>query len=509
VTACARPTAPAPVSAFQGASWGAPGAVSACPDDASQAAVRPRLGNGGGTLTPSHELPPSTPSVTEAQRETSVAAVTVSRWRLKHGIAQLLRPEGEGEKGPGVCMCGTAGFQSDAVSLTRREADSRPGVKGVFFCDSSWLCPTCGVRRAAERAERVDEVLQAVRARKGACAFVTLTIGHKKGESLQGLKTLVDQACRKARQGAPWARAKEKHAVAGVLVTPEVTYGQHGWHYHLHILLPLLPREGESRIPPKEVGKRVRAAGHWLRDRYLSYVAKAGGRALTQAQDVRAVFSLPDLPGYLTKGSAAWEVSGGGTTKEGKKGATPWDLAMRATEGDHLAAQLFREYAAVMPGSRACVVTAAMAAKLGIAAHDDAEAPGEVEDDDGVTVITSFGRDRWHRLLRRGCAPDLLQAVARGATGPQVQDLAAEMLGEPPPGIPDPNPPVPMAIHMSALDVAREARLEKARLSTRVSLGGALQVALDRLRREADARGRPLVLPDLKTVMWCLTRGPE
>lgn len=417
--------------------------------------------------------------------EASKEAVQVSRWRLKHSVSNILRTE---DKSPSVCKCGTAGYQSDAVSLVRRErgATFEPGVRGVFFCDSPWLCPTCAPRRAAERVARVERVFDAAERLGGQIVFLTLTVQHRAGQSLAELKKLVSEACRKARQGKPWTLAVERHGILGTIVSPEVTWSpRHGWHYHLH--MGVVMQEADETAAER--------AGEWMIERYRSYIAKAGGRSLRKGQDVQVVWRREDVAGYLAKGSAAWEVASAGATKTGRKGLTPWDLAARAALGDVRAAARFQEYAAVMPGARSCVITKSLADKLGLQPHDDADAPGVEDTAPEETVVGTMEPQRWHRVLRRGHAADVLRAVSAGEDWASIDAMIRRVLREdvaPRPRRPKEHAPPTfyMAAQASAL-----AHLYGGRK------GQALQVALERERIYARDKGWVFVPPDLRQVM--------
>jgi hypothetical protein len=431
---------------------------------------------------------------------------TVGRWRLKHSVVSLLRDVPEGASTPGVCKCGMSGRDVAAVDLVRR-AGGRPGVRGVVFCDSPWLCPTCAPKRAGERVERVGEVFDAAERQGGTVAFVTLTVRHERGQPLVDLKQLVQQACADARRGRPWALAKERFGIAGVLSSPEVTYGDRtGWHFHLHLGLVLLP--GEDRPGPLEMVRRAEAAGEWLIERYMAYIRRAGGSCDRKGQDVQALVRREELAKYVGKGSADWEIAAAGATKLGLKGNTPWDLAARASRGDAVAANRFREYAACMPGTRACIVTPTLAAALGIEPADDGDQPGEEEVREEEHVL-ALETGRWNRLLRRGCAPDVLGAVADGQDGQAIDVLVSELLGEERASVacmsstwPKPPPRRP-----SALALARQARQVQIRRSARTSPGAALQIVVKQIRDAADRRGEPALLPDLGTTMRLLTDG--
>lgn len=458
---------------------GAPAAVSGRSEGQSRpsvgASARPQaaqLDNVDAALTPPKKVEAVEPS-------------SISRWRLKHTVANILRDDGA-EKTPGVCKCGTAGHQVEEIALTLR--NGRPGVSGVFFCDSPWLCPTCAPRRAAQRAEKVEEVFNAVEAKGGRIVFLTLTVQHGQRDGLATLKKLVMDACRKARQGKPWALAVERYSIAGTLVGPEVTWSRkHGWHFHLHLAVPMLVGDEAT----------AEAGGEWLLERYRAYIQRAGGRAERQAQDVTVVWRREDLADYLSKGSAAWEVSNAGATKKGRKGLTPWDLAALAGKGDHQAAGLFREYAATMPGTRSCVITKALADKLGIASHEDEDAPGVEQAEDEAEVVGTMIPPRWHRVLRRGYAADVLKAVGDGWKWEAIDAMVRRVLRE------DDDPPLTVRRppeHAPTADViAREVLSEAHRFRGRK--GQALQVVIDRHRRQAKDSGRVFVGPDLRQVL--------
>jgi len=450
---------------FSGAPFGASG-TSASPQGA-------QLDKRAATLTPDPK------PQAQGQKE----AVQISRWRLKHTVANILR-DVDSETTPGVCKCGTAGHNSEAVYLTRN--GGKAGVRGVFYCDSPWLCPTCAPRRAAERADKVLQVFHATEAKRGRIVFVTLTVKHALGDSLDDLKKLVMDACRKARQGKPWKLAVERYDIAGVMVGPEVTYSlKHGWHFHLHVALVVLSDNDDL----------AGEAGEWLMNRYRNYIHQAGGKTDRQAQDVTVVWREEDLANYISKGSAAWEVSSAGATKEGKQGLTPWDLAARAGKGDAMAARLFQEYAAIMPGTRSCVITKGLAAKLGIEPADDEDAPGvdEMPEDQEAEVVGELTPYRWHRVLRNGYAADVLKVVGAGWDWPKIDDLIANLLKEKAPK------KDPFIYEPSVEFMAAKARDES--YFRRGNKGQALQIVIAREREFASKNGLIYSEPDLKKVL--------
>jgi len=352
------------------------------------------------------------------------ALKTVGRWRLKHDIARLLRrPVGSGEAVPGVCKCGTARHDTQAISVVRR--DGKAGFRGTLACDSSWLCPTCAPRRALQRVERLGAVFDATERLGWSVVFVTLTARHSLPDALSDLVALIAGASRSARQGRAWMDLAALHRIEGTIVGPEVTWSRlFGWHYHQHLAVLVSTTDHEA----------AELAGIALMERYLEMIEKAGGEALPDGQDVQVLWRREDiLASYLGKGSAAWEIGAGGTGKtvKGGRGATPFGLAAAGAAGDRRSAALFLEYAAVMPGTRSCIITRSIASKLGISEADDAEIESEVEGEVDEEV-GQIGRSAWHVLLRRGRVPDVLAAVQAHVPWPDVLAAITDWIEKPP-----------------------------------------------------------------------------
>ncbi|MBP0441509.1 hypothetical protein [Tianweitania sediminis] len=324
--------------------------------------------------------------------------------------------------------------------------------------------------------------------------FVTLTAAHRRGDRLADLKALVSGASRSARQGRAWMATAREHGIQGVIVGPEVTHGRHGWHFHQHLAVIV----STSRLADAE------AAGQAVLGRYMAAISEAGGRALKQGQDVTVVWRKEDLQGYLAKGSAAWEIAAAGTGKEGRGGSrSPWDLVADADAGDRQAAELFREYAAAMPGTRSCVVTKSIADKLGIEPEEDEEAPGEEPPaQEEAEELGGVPRAQWHRLLRHGHVPAVFSVIASGG---DWRAISAEIRRlDPGEAEPQRSGPVPWAI--SALCLAQEARALRGSMAGG-SLDAAIGIAVERHRQDAKRVGRPLLLPHLPTVARLLAEG--
>ncbi|WP_306148131.1 MULTISPECIES: hypothetical protein [unclassified Roseibium] len=226
----------------------------------------------------------------------------------------------------------------------------------------------------------------------------------------------------------------------------------------------------------------------------------AGGRCSRKAQDVQVIDFGEDLAEYMAKGSAAWEVSNAGATKESKGGLTPWDLAVTAANGNHQAARLFREYAAVMPGTRSCVVSPKIARELGLAETDDADQEAIEEEKAEEELVTDVGRADWHRILRNGHVPTVLSAIWDGAGKARIDELIDQLLGNPkrPPPLPvDDGRPILERVHAPSVSELVKEIQSTWGLKTK----DAIETVIGNHRSTAKATRQRLVMPDMTEVV--------
>lgn len=361
-----------------------------------------------------------------------------ARWRLKNTVARILKenPKGEDGRSYAVCGCGYAAKMKNedgdlvslpSVRILRRDEGEKPYVSGSMRCESPWLCPTCGPKKAQDRQEKLKEVIERTDALGGTSAFVTLTISHKRSDRLKELKKVLSEASRKARQGRKWKDLQELGGVLGVVQCVEVLHSlRTGWHYHAHLLVPC---EGD----PKAVGQAMRN----FVARFMREVRKLGGKAEKIGQDIQIIRmddkSVDQVAFYASKGSAAWEIAGGLKEARDRASRNPWDLVQLANAGDEGAKALFVEYAEAIVGTRSGVVSAALAKKLCMEPSkddDDAATMVDEEDDDhdhdiSVEILT----ESWRKLMSYGVAWKVLEAAEHGDE-PQVEGVIFDLLEE-------------------------------------------------------------------------------
>jgi len=388
------------------------------------------LDNRGATFPHLCNQDQNTENETNIDLKKSVSA----RWQLKHEVVGVLRKNPKPDGGTyAVCGCGYgAVFKNDdgdlegvdAVDIYRRRG--KVGVSGALRCNSPWLCPSCAPARAEKRRQNVAEVIDRVKAMDGRTAFVTLTVKHKKGESLAELKRIQSVASRKARQGRFWQDLKADAKILGVVQGVEVLENvDTGWHYHTHLIVPCLSSSST-----------IRKAMFAFVERYIELVKAEGGDASMRGQDIQiiSVDDDDDVSGYVSKGSAEWEIAGSLKDARSRKSRTPWDLAKLASAEDEEATALFVEYANNIVGTRSCVISPALAAALYMetpADDDDViDADFSAVECDETEVVVSVLTESWRKLMSYGVAWKVINAVEIGQDTASCEDLVSCLLGD-------------------------------------------------------------------------------
>ena len=249
---------------------------------------------------------------------------------------------------------------------------------------------------------------------------MVLTASHSLKMTLAEIKALVQGASSAARKGRAWTDAVKEFGILGVVVGQEVTYSTvNGWHYHQHLSILV---DG----PDEDSYARAKAAGAWLARAYTAHVRAAGGKVSDRhGWHVRVAADADDASNYTSKGSMAWEIAGGHKDEtKTETSLTPWDIAVAASGGDRRMFACWREYMDVMPGTRSCVVSAALARKLGIAAVGDDDVGDQVLHD-ADEVVGRVDAPMWKKWLRHGRAATFLSRVELGG-----QEGFGEAVGE-------------------------------------------------------------------------------
>ena len=124
---------------------------------------------------------------------------------------------------------------------------------GVRPCNNSWACPECTARQMQKYSKRIAAALDALSKQGYAATMFTFTIFHSATQSCEDSFWLLRQAWTIMDKQKTWRRKKKDGSYyinAGIwsqfnnefqfkhhVKTLETTYGKHGWHPHIHMLI--------------------------------------------------------------------------------------------------------------------------------------------------------------------------------------------------------------------------------------------------------------------------------
>lgn len=262
-----------------------------------------------------------------------------------------------------IRACGHHAITDSGVGI-RHSVDASgkrtAGFSGLASCGSVWACAVCNHKIASERAA---EVATAVRTWESSAegryvAMVTLTMRHSLDQALRYLWDSLGYAWSKTTSGRQWADEQAvngsipltlKQQMTGQTRIPwirfvEVTYGENGWHVHVHSLL-FLEDSGDGG-QHDQIGRRMfnRWSAALVRRGLVAPDKYMGGLDVKRFSP-----GAEDVSKYLTKSTfdhaskAGWEVAGGAMKVGKRKGRTPFQIlasVVSTVDGDDALAEL-------------------------------------------------------------------------------------------------------------------------------------------------------------------------
>ena len=369
--------------------------------------------------------------------ETAVSSpASATRARLAFALRPWQRPR--------VALCRTVRTASTVKLVGRVSPDGvgRLVVHGVSTCSSVHSCPQCAAPIMTERAQELTQAL--TNHRRERTALVTFTVRHHAGIPLDVLRTLLARAYSEMWAGNGGRALKARLGVLAHVRSAEQTWGENGWHPHLHALLffgatvpdelqALLTErwlrcvsqlygrlvqaaqraanadesETERVAATRLLGARFASAGK-LNDggrRFLVALKRMGGLAgvlPSEEHAIKAERVQSDEAGkYLAK--LGLELTG--VLRKAGKGEhyTHWQIGQAASEGQRWAQPLWREHAEAMLGARQLTWSRGARALLGLAPErpDEALASEQTpEPGDTDTPLLEIEAEEWDRRAR-------------------------------------------------------------------------------------------------------------
>lgn len=293
------------------------------------------------------------------------------------------------------------------VEIHKTEGAKTYHYLNLQTCGSVWLCPCCSGRISEKRRVEVLKAMKGHKAKGGKMYLLTLTLPHRINQPLKKVLKALQKAFDAYKRDRLYRIGfKEASGFVGDIRSLEATYGDNGWHPHLHVLLFLEDVEDMKAVEaellviwqkvvlrqgfnePNEHGLRLEGG-----EKAANYIAKWG------------------LEHEMTKSH----------TKEARKGFTPFDLLRvicGTYEGESTlmtparAEELFREYGKVMKGKKQLGWSRGLKAMFGINEKTDEEIAEEVDRE--TTLFASIPLPTWRIILAAEKRAEVLAVCEKG-----------------------------------------------------------------------------------------------
>jgi len=240
---------------------------------------------------------------------------------------------------------------------------------GIATCKSVWLCPVCNLRISAERGDLIRQTAD----KDFYMAMLTLTLQHDKGDPLDDVLGALKSAARELKRSGMWGRLKKDFNIVAYPTACEITYGQNGWHPHMHMILFF------DGVPDLDVLFQI------LIDRWAHVVKKVGRYASADHGLDLSKTDAEQGADYITKfrSNLAYEMTG-----NYNKGKTFWELVQQGRR------DLVLEYADATFGLKSLTWSHHAKEILGIEEK-------EIEDQE-LEVLANIPDDVWNVIRSHG-----------------------------------------------------------------------------------------------------------
>ena len=359
------------------------------------------------------------------------AAEQAGRQSWRYGLMEVLwrysglktAPRGDGKPQFTVRRCRRVTLGSGFAEI--RQRDGNPYLSGVYRCASIHGCPLCGsvIRsgRAAAISEGAGRWLQA----GNSILFASFTFPHDRGMPCAAGREVVSKGWSHMTAGRAWVDLKASVPVVGYHRSVEFTYGENGWHPHIHSMIYL-----EGAVTAEQYAQvrlyLERSWRAWARLRGLRRPSDAHG------VDVGICVSGVDVGNYIAKtqeGRAVGNELVRGDLKAARhRSRTPFQILDDfRVNGDKSQLALWLEYEQATKGLRAITSSRGLPEILGVPEQTDDELAAENRDGEAVALVPV---ETWNQVTARtGLTWQLLDAAGCGGLEAVNAVLAAHGLG--------------------------------------------------------------------------------
>lgn len=295
------------------------------------------------------------------------------------------------------------------VSLFKHRSTQKAFYGGLMVCGSVWVCPVCAAKISERRRSELKTAFDAHLQQGGYCTMVTLTFSHARTDKLDDLLIALGKAMQVFSRGGRDRDFRKSIGLVGKIRAFEITYGQNGWHPHIHLLLM-----HSKEIDPWD-REEVRDK---LYDMWEGACAKSGLE--TSYEHGLKIDDAAEASQYIGKWGDIMDKPWGtdsemtkANIKKGRAGSmTPFDFLRAVIEdGDLQYEDRFREYATATKGKQQLVWSRGLKAKYLIEEKSDEDVATEKVEEADLLGLLDW--QEWRYIVRNNLRVELLQEVEK------------------------------------------------------------------------------------------------
>jgi hypothetical protein len=273
------------------------------------------------------------------------------------------------------------------IEILKSKEHAKATYKGLYVCGKLWACPVCAAKISERRRMELVGALASAKSQGLHVKLLTLTVPHGMGDDVNALLDAIHDAWRRTTTGRSGKAFRKLLGVKGTIRALEVTYGQNGFHPHLHVLLFL---EHDSTNQCVE-GLFCPIWQDACTKSGLPRPSDMHGCRVDDGSKAAAYASKWGLESEMTKSH----------TKRGKAGGmTPWDFLRAVLEDGPDAAKyaaLFCVYESAFHGKRQLYWSQGLKAMLEVGEASDEELA--ISDQDNCYVLARLVTPEWRAIM--------------------------------------------------------------------------------------------------------------
>lgn len=317
-------------------------------------------------------------------------------------------------------------FKKDHIKIVYRKERKTAAFQNLAHCDALWVCAVCA---STITEHRRGELKTGLEHWKGKVLLVTFTMRHKKGDTLKGTLSRLLKAYERFLSGSYGQDIRANYGIVGLIKALEVTWGENGWHPHLHVLI-FCEFDNYSL-------ERVRNLEKEFKRRWIGLVKKVGGSA-NMDNGLTIKDSEHFVREYVTKYGheptrELWTLESEVSKANVKKGRgdhyTPFQLLELFGDGWEEAGERFKEFAETFAGKKQLIWSRGLKKLLGVDEVSDKEIL-DAEDQNPYEVLTTLNLYEWRRVRERNLQGSLIIVASHGDVGKLEQFLIEQKIRE-------------------------------------------------------------------------------